>query len=55
MSALKLAQSMVQHQTLSDEERASLIPVLITFRTHSSVACRTVMYETLITAYNNLL
>ena len=55
MAALKISQSMVQHQTLNDEEMASLLPVVITFGMHSSVTCRTVMYETLITAYSNLL
>ena len=54
-AALKIVQGMVQHQTLSEEDMATLLPVVVKFGTHSSVTCRTSMYETLITAYSNLL
>ena len=54
IAALKIVQSMVQHHTLSNAEMTALLPAVVKFGTHSSVTCRTVMYETLITAYSNL-
>lgn len=54
-AALKLVQGMVQHQTLSNEQLKSLLPLVTKFGSHSSETCRLVMYETLIVAYSNIL
>ena len=53
MASLKIVQSMVQHQTLSLEQTTTLLPLLTDFGSHPSQPCRLVMYEILITVYNN--
>ena len=53
MAALKVVQSMVQHQTLSLEQTTALLPLLTAFGSHPSQPCRLIMYDTLITVYNN--
>lgn len=55
MAALKIVQSMVQHQTLSDDQLTGLLPLLTSFDSHSSEGCRVLMYEILITAYDNIM
>jgi hypothetical protein len=54
-AALKIVQGMVQHQTLNEEQLCSLLPLVTKFGSHSSEACRVLMYDTLITAYGNIL
>lgn len=54
-AALKIVQGMVQHQTLSNEQLSSVLPLVAKFGSHSSDTCRVLMYDTLITAYRNIL
>ena len=53
MASLGIIQGMVQHQTLTLEQTATLLPLLTAFGSHPSQPCRLVMYDTLITIYNN--
>ena len=53
MASLSIVQGMVQHQTLTLEQTTTLLPLLTAFGSHPSQPCRLVMYDTLITIYNN--
>ena len=53
MASLSIVQGMVQHQTLTLEQTATLLPLLTAFGSHPSQPCRLIMYDTLITIYNN--
>lgn len=54
-AALRVVQAMVQHQILSCEQLAELVPIVTGFSGHISEDCRMLMYETLIKAYSNIL
>ena len=53
MAALKIVQGMVQHHTLTLEQTSSILPLITGFGSHPSQPCRIIMYDTLITLYNN--